>query len=67
MIAGIKDVGFQMIPKVGQIWQYNTSHWLVLRKRPEAGFDVYNIKSGVIIWSYIAGPMSEWKLIQEAP
>lgn len=56
-----------MEPKPGQIWHYNTSHWLVLRKRPEAGFDVYNIKSGVITWSYIAGPMSEWKLIQDVP
>lgn len=56
-----------MEPKPGQIWYYNMSHWLVLRKRPTGGYDIYCIRNGATTWSYITGPQSSWKLIQDVP
>jgi len=56
-----------MQPKVGQIWSYlGIAYWLITSRKDNGGYNIYNLKSGKIDWSYM-NTEGDWKLIQDVP
>lgn len=59
--VGIKDVGFQMNPKVGQIWLYDKRvYYFIANQRDDGSFKIIDIKTGNISYSYLENAQLEF-------